>query len=136
MANISKKEVIRRLGDFNVIIDGITDYKVLCGMLREVTTRVPVEETTPEPVVQEPSPEPEPIVEESMPTIIHLESRIPKRNTFLADAVRDDRDAVVLNTELRNRIHKGKVVKIVTTKYAEVTADGDWLTEFDIELKG
>ena len=127
MANISKKDVIKRLDDLGVCTGGITDYKVLCEMLKGATM--------PEPVAEKPAdPTPEP--ETAIGGGVHLESRIPKRNTFLADSVRDDRDAVVLNTELRKRIHKGKVVKIVTTKYAEVTAEGDWLTEFDIYLKG
>lgn len=126
MANISKKEVLKRLSDLG-IETGCTDYGVLCKMLKDAAeqhrTVVDTEESSPESVA-----------EEVTPLNIHLESRIPKRNTFLADAVRTDRDALVLNTEIRKRIYKGKIAKITTVKYIE-PVDGDWLTTFDIELK-
>ena len=115
MANLSKKKVIARLVELGVNIGDETDYKKLCTMLKDATEQMP--ETEPSPVN------------------VHLESRKAKRNTFLADAVRDANDARVLNAEIGKRIYKGKIKKITTIKHIEVTDDGDWLTEFIIELK-
>jgi len=65
---------------------------------------------------------------------IKLTNKIPKRNMFLADAVRNERDTEVLNQELRKREHKGKVLRTTTVKEYEVI-DGHWVTNFVIELK-
>ena len=69
------------------------------------------------------------------PKQIRLENRIPKRNVFLADSFRNERDAKVLNKEIGKREHKGKIKCITTIKHMEVTESGDWLTEFIIEMK-
>ena len=66
---------------------------------------------------------------------INLVSKIPKRNTFLSDSVRDERDAEVLRAEAGKREHKGKLKTITTVKHMEVSEDGFWVTEFAIELK-
>ncbi len=74
--------------------------------------------------------EPEPVKQ------IRLENKIPKRNTFLSDTYRDERDALILNAEIGKREHKGKIETITTIKHMVVDADGFWVTEFIIDLKG
>ena len=66
---------------------------------------------------------------------IRLENRMAKRNVFLADSFRSERDAAILNAEIGKREHKGKIVCITTIKHMVVTPEGDWLTEFIIDLK-
>jgi hypothetical protein len=66
---------------------------------------------------------------------VHIENRIRKRNIFLADSVRNERDVAFLNKEIGQRKYKGKIVSITTIKYCEVSAEGEWVTSFDIELK-
>ncbi len=68
-------------------------------------------------------------------TQIKLTSKIPKRNTFLPDAYRDERDAEVLRGEIGKREHKGKIKTIITIKQMDVSSDGFWITEFTIDLK-
>lgn len=76
------------------------------------------------------------VIENSEPPIfVHIENRLKKRNTFLADSVRNDRDTAFLNAEIGQRKYKGKIVSITTKKYCEVSSEGDWVTTFDIELK-
>lgn len=65
---------------------------------------------------------------------ICIVNTIPKRNIFLADAVRMERDLAFLNAEIGQRKYKGKIKSITTIKHCEVI-DGNWVTEFDIELK-
>lgn len=80
----------------------------------------------------------EPVVEitKPVPTVIRLESRRKKRNIFLSDNYRNELDAAILNKEIGKREHKGKIKTITTIKHVDVTAEGDWLTEFIIEMKG
>ena len=66
---------------------------------------------------------------------VRIENRRKKRNMFLADAVRMEDDVKFLNKEIGKREYKGKIVKITTIKHCEVTPEGDWLTEFIIDLK-
>ncbi len=122
MARLTKIKVFERLTELEVDFGEETNYNVLCRMLKEAT--IDLSEEEPEP------------------KIIKLESRIAKRNTFLADAVRDKRDADVLNNEIGSiiaggvkRKYKGKIAKVTTIKHWGVTDKGDFLTEFIIELK-
>lgn len=67
--------------------------------------------------------------------IIKITNRLKKRNTFLADSVRDQRDAEFLNAEISQRKYKGRLLTVTTVKHYVVSADGFWVTEFVIELK-
>jgi len=69
------------------------------------------------------------------PTQIKLVSRILKRNTFLSDQHRDERDAEVLRKKIGGREYKGKLKTITTIKNMDVSDDGYWVTEFVIDLK-
>ncbi len=66
---------------------------------------------------------------------IRIVSKIQKRNTFLANSVRDERDAVVLLAEIGKREHKGKIKRITTIKEMDVDESGFWITTFIIDLK-
>jgi len=67
---------------------------------------------------------------------IELVSKVQKRNTFMPDAHRDERDLAILRAEIGNRRYKGKIKTITTVKQMDVDKDGFWITEFTIELKG
>ena len=113
MANISKqavKDELNRLG----IPFSTDNYQELCDMLKAAN----VEDEQP-----------------AGPVIVHIENRIKKRNTFLADSVRNDSDERFLNAEIGQRIYKGKIFSITTKKYCVVSDEGEWVTTFDIELK-
>lgn len=82
-----------------------------------------------------PCPRATPPEEPAAPTGFRLESKIRKRNTFLGDAVRDERDKEVLHAEIGKRQYKGKIKTVTTIKHMDVTEDGFWLTEFVVDLK-
>lgn len=67
---------------------------------------------------------------------ITIANRLKKRNTFLADAVRDQRDDEFLNREISKREYKGKLLRVTRIKEYVVSADGYWVTNFIIDLKG
>jgi len=69
------------------------------------------------------------------PRQIKLFNKMPKRNTFLPNAYRDERDAIVLNAEIGKRQHKGKIKTITTIKHMDIDKQGFWVTEFIIDLK-
>ena len=81
-----------------------------------------------------PKPELPPEQPVEKPNVVKLENRIRKHITFLADAVRDERDREVLNTEIRKRVYKGRIKKVTTIKHYEIV-EGHWLTTFEIEVK-
>jgi len=122
MANMSKKKVKEELQRLGIPVT-TDDYKELCGMLKDATAISPATEAD---LIGD--------TEES-PVFIHLESRIKKRNIFLADEVRAKRDKAILDAEINKQKYKGKIASITTKKYIEVSAEGEWVTEFDIELK-
>ncbi len=70
-----------------------------------------------------------------VPTQIKITNRLKKRNTFLADAVRDERDDEFLNREISQRKYKGKLLRTTRIKEYVVSADGFWVTNFIIDLK-
>lgn len=78
-----------------------------------------------------PVPMPEPIAE---PVQVRISNRRQKRNTFFADAVRDESDRDFLNAEIGLRKYKGKLKTVTTIKHIE-PIDGEWITEFIIDLK-
>lgn len=70
------------------------------------------------------------------PRGIRITNRIKRRPTFLGDAVRDERDQEFLNKEIGKREYKGKLLRVTRIKEYVVSADGYWVTEFIIDLKG
>lgn len=65
---------------------------------------------------------------------IKLVSKIPKRNTFMADKHRDERDSEVLNKAVGGREYRGKIKTITRVKHMQVSKDGFWVTDFIIDL--
>lgn len=115
MPRMSRVKVIAALRAIpGVEFDANAEYKDLVLLLQEKTLEV----------------EPEPVE----PKKIEMTAKWPKRNTFLPDPVRDDRDTEFLNKELRKREHKGKVVRVTRIKEYEVI-DGFWITRFIIEVR-
>lgn len=125
MPRMKKKEVIAAINAFPGKED-ITDgkYNDLCNLLKMLQGG----DVEPKPPI---------LLEQSVAKSpqIRFESRIPKRNMFLADAIRDERDAIALRAELTKREHKGKIKTVTTVKHMDITENGDWLTEFIIDLK-
>lgn len=74
-------------------------------------------------------------VPSEVPKQIKLANKIQKRNTFLADAIRNERDAEYLNATIGRREYKGKIKTVTTVKHYEVDEDGFFVTEFTIDLK-
>lgn len=68
------------------------------------------------------------------PKRVKLSNRMKKRNIFLADSVRDERDKTFINNELHKREYKNKIAKVTTIKYYQLV-DEMWQTDFIIELK-
>ena len=66
---------------------------------------------------------------------ICITNKIRKRNTFMGDAVRIDRDTLFLNAEIGQRKYKDRIKTITTIKHCEVNKDDFWVTEFIIDLK-
>lgn len=66
---------------------------------------------------------------------IKIVSKIRRRNTFMSDKHRDERDTERFNVEISKREHKGKIKTVTRIKQMEVDADGFWVTECIIELK-
>lgn len=118
MARMKKTEVIEALKKAGVEFDENDKYNDLYKLLKKTTTTA-----TPEP-------------QEKTPPAgsVHIENRRKKRNTFLSDAVRDENDRTFLNAEIVQRKYKGKLKTITTIKHCD-PIDGDWLTEFIIDLK-
>ena len=75
----------------------------------------------------------------TQPRQIRFENRIPKKNIFLADHYRDEKDEQVFNNQIRNigqQNYKKNVLCVTTIKHMVVDKQGDWVTEFIIEMKG
>ncbi len=117
MARMKKTEVIEALTKLGVEFDAEGKYNELCRLLKA--------HTGPE------GPKP-PALESKQITIVN---RLMKRNTFLADAVRDQRDDEFLNREIGQRKYKGKLLRTTRIKEYVVSADGYWVTTFIIDLK-
>ena len=114
MARMKKAEVIEALRALGVECAEDEKYNDLCKLLKSKSDAP----ATSEKKLQ-----------------IKLVNKIARRNTFLADQVRNDRDAVVLNAEIKKREHKGKIKTITTIKQMEVNKEGFYVTEFVIDLK-
>ncbi len=81
--------------------------------------------------------EPEPV--KVSPHQIRFENRIPRRNIFLAESYRDERDNKALEDKIREiglPNYKRNVLCITIIKHMVVSESGDWVTEFIIDLKG
>lgn len=127
MARKKKAEVIEALKAACVEFDENGKYNDLCKLLKAITApEQPTERQTATEVKE---------TAEAHPTTVKITNRIKKLNTFLADAVREERDKTFLNAEISKRKYKGKLKTITTIKHCEVI-DGDWVTKFIIELKG
>lgn len=102
-------------------------------------TNAPVPEARPTDLpigpIGEPKPEEAGGPEPGKSNQIKLTSKIKKRNTFMSDKYRDERDTEVLNAEAGKREHKGRIRTITRIKQMEVDKDGFWVTEFIIDLK-
>ncbi len=128
MANKSKKQVKEELVKLGIPV--VTDnYQELCGLLKDATKV----DDSPEEGITISLPESD--APEETSSVVTIVNRIKMRNVFLADSVRNERDATFLNAELRKRIYKGKVDKIVTIKHYDRNDEGEFVTEFDIVLK-
>ena len=114
MARMTKVKVIASLKSMVVEFDEESPYKDLVALLQEKTLDV----------------ESEPAENKR----IEFSNKLPKRNTFMSDAIRDERDSEKLNAELRKREYKGKVVRTHRIKEYEVI-DGFWVTNFIIEIR-
>ena len=127
MARMKKTEVIEALRAIpDLEFDENANYNDLCRLLKEKTKyddKIPAIGSIPDtgPAV-------------TLGQII-IFNRLKKRPTFLADAVRDQRDDEFLNRELSKREHKGKILRTTRIKEYEVSADGFWVTKFIIDLK-
>ena len=120
MARMKKTEVVEALRAIpNFDFDEHLNYNALCKLLKDAAT-----------VPADPGSE-----EVEAPTQITIVNRLKKRNTFLADAVRDQRDDEFLNREISQRKYKGKLLRTTRTKEYVVSADGYWVTTFIIDLK-
>ena len=120
MARLKKEVVIAKLIELGVSVEPNAKYNDLCKLLKAKT--VPDNEQT----------KPE---EEEQPKQIRIVNKIRKHNTFVGDAVRNDRDTTFLNHEIRQIKYKGKIKRITTIKECDVSDDGYWVTEFIIDLK-
>ncbi len=119
MARMRKAEVIAALRAAGVEVHGDEKYNDLCRLLK-ANTDAPAKPTEQK--------------EDAPAGTVRIENRRKKRNTFLADSVRDDDDKRFLNAEISQRKYKGKLKTITTIKHYDVI-DGAWLTEFIIDLK-
>ncbi len=117
MARMKKTEVIEALTKLGIEFDTNGKYNDLCKLLKAQTITAEI------------------VVADRATTQIKITNRLKKRNTFLADAVRDERDREFLNKEISQRKYKGKLKDVHTIKHYEVSADGYWVTEFIIDLK-
>lgn len=134
MAKKRKKQVIEELKAIGIEFNPKAKYKDLCELLRTVSS---APSSLPEPTISKERAEKRgdtPVCRKG--NQITIVNKIPKRNTFLADSVRDERDAEKLRAEIGKREHKGKIKRITTVKEMEVSKDGFWVTEFVIDLKG
>ncbi len=114
---MKKPEVIKILTEAGIVFDENDNYGKLLALVRSLPG-APVVEDEPEEKSQ-----------------IKFTSKIPKRNQFLADKHRDERDAEVLRAEASKRDYRGKIKTISTIKHMDVNEDGDFVTEFIIDLK-
>ena len=121
MARMKKTEVIEELTKRGIKFDANGKYNDLSKLLKAAFFRAGSDGTT------------GPTAE---PKQIKIVNRLKKRPTFLADAVRDQRDDEFLNRELSKREHKGKILRTTRIKEYEVSDDGFWETTFIIDLKG
>ncbi len=118
MARMKKTEVLEALRAIpNLEFDENAKYNDLYRLLKAQTITVDV------------------VVADRVLTQITIVNRLKKRNTFLADAVRDERDDEFLNREISQRKYKGKLLRTTRTKEYVVSADGYWETTFIIDLK-
>ncbi len=137
MARMRKTEVIKELNARGIKFDEKTKYNDLCKLLK-VALNSGEELSTPEnkPAILKARAAKRgdtPAIRDKLQ--IKLVSKIARRNTFLANSVRDERDAVILNAEIGKRDHKGKIKTITTIKQMEVNKAGFYVTKFIIDLK-
>ena len=161
MAKLKKAEVIAALTEKGVTIPEGMKYNELCKLLKEAamtpslgqaencddvctnweyckkegnTGRFAPGATCPDRSEPESDETPD---EEAKPEIadVFLKNRKKKNNMFYGDSIRDEADRNFLNNELRKLQYKGKVKRVTTIKHYD-PIDGDWVTEFMIELKG
>lgn len=133
MAKLKKIEVIAALKEKGIEFAEGTKYNDLYKLLKEAG---PLQHSVPDgPAIDLHGSYPS--TEEAPPPTkeLRITNSIKKNNMFLADSVRNERDMAFLNAELQKRIHKGKIVKVTTVKNY-VVIDGNWVTDFIIELKG
>ncbi len=136
MANKSKKAVKAELRALGVEFE-TDDYRTLCNLLSEKMAGIANEisdnnEVADMPVMGKVS------VKglRDDPLQVKITNRRKRlKNMFLADAIRDENDAKFLNAEISQRKYKGKLKTITTIKHYDVI-DGEWVTEFIIDLKG
>ena len=140
MARMKKAEVIEELNARNIAFDEKAKYNDLCKLLKELQSEAPQPEDPQQkekPAILTERAEKRGDIDVVRDDLqIKLVNKIARRNTFLADQVRNDRDAVVLNAEIGKREHKGKIKTITTIKQMEVNAEGFYVTTFVIDLKG
>ncbi len=67
--------------------------------------------------------------------VITVRNVMRKRNHYVNPAYRLERDEAETAKITSQRQYKGKIEKVVTTKYMEVNADGDLVTEIAVHLK-
>ncbi len=119
MARMKKAEVIAELTSLGVAFKASEKYNDLCNLLKRHRDSNDDGDRT----------------NTATPTQLKITNRLKKRPTFLADAVRDQRDDEFLNRELSKREHKGKILRTTRIKEYEVSDDGYWVTSFIIDLK-
>ena len=119
MARKTREVVIDELNALGVPVIPDAKYDDLCRLLKQYSD--PNEEGN------QPSP--------TGPEPLKIVNRLKKRNTFLADAVRDERDAEFLNKEIGQRKYKGQLLRVTRIKEYVVSDDGYWETKFIIDLK-
>ena len=121
---MKKEQVVRILTEAGIVFNENDNYGKLLALVRSLPGA---------PIVED---EPEEKTEEvKKPVQIKFVSKIPKRNQFLADKHRDERDAEVLRAEASKRDYRGKLKTITTIKHMNVNAEGNFVTEFILDLK-
>lgn len=70
------------------------------------------------------------------PKQVKIVSKVNKKDRgFVSDTYRNELDADVLREEITKREHKGKVKTITTIKHMDLTIEGEYVTEYIIDLK-
>ena len=123
MARMKKEDVIKSLKELGVSFDIKGKYNDLCKLLKEAVKSKPNENLGNIPVLP------------AKPKQIKFINKIRKRNAYLADSSRNEKDAEALRMEVRKLGHKPNIKAITTVKNYEVDDDGNYVTEFTIDLK-